>query len=81
MKVYVSYKSYLWNFKGYEPPIATNLSSRYIELEKNVINESSIEKIKAIIEKEERERYKKLTPVGLTEVIILGITKLDKEEE
>lgn len=81
MKVYVSYKSYLWNFKGYEPPIATNLSSRYIELEKNVINESSIEEIKAIIEKEERERYKKITSVGSTEVIILGITKLDKEEE
>lgn len=81
MKVYVSYKSYLWNFKGYESPIATNLSSRYIELEKNVINESSIEEINLIIEKEERERYKKRTPFGSTEVIILGITKLDKEEE
>lgn len=81
MKVYVSYKSYLWNFKGYEPPVATNLSSRYIELEKNVINESSIEEIKAIIEKEERERYKKMTPFGSTEAVILGITKLDKEEE
>lgn len=81
MKVYVSYKSYLWNYKGYEPPIATNLSIRYIELEKNVINESSIEEIKAIIEKEERERYKKITQMGSTEVIILGITKLDKDEE
>lgn len=81
MKVYVSYKSYLWNYKGYEPPIATNLSGSYIELEKNVINESSIEEIKAIIEKEERERYKKITPIGSTEVIILGITKLDKDEE
>lgn len=81
MKVYVSYKSYLWNFKGYEPPIATNLSSCYIELEKNVINESSIEEIKLMIEKEERERYKKITSVGSTEVIILGITKLDKDEE
>lgn len=81
MKVYVSYKSYLWNFKGYEPPIATNLSSCYIEVEKNVINESSIEEIKLIIEKGECERYKKITPVGSTEVIILGITKLDKKEE
>lgn len=81
MKVYVSYKSYLWNFKGYESPIATNLSSSYIELEKNVINESSIEEIKAIIEKEECDRYKKITPIGSTEVIILGITKLDKDEE
>jgi len=81
MKLYVSYKSYLWNYKGYEPPIATNLSSSYIELEKNVINESSIEEIKAIIEKEEHERYKKITPIGSTEVIILGITKLDKDEE
>lgn len=81
MKLYVSYKSYLWNCKGYEPPIATSLSSRYIELEKDVINESLIEEIKVIIEKEERERYKKMTPVGSTEVIILGITKLDKEEE
>lgn len=81
MKCYVSYKSYLWNFKGYESPIATNLSSRYIELEKDIINESSIEEIKAIIEKEERERYRKMTPYGSTEVILLGITKLDDEEK
>ena len=44
-------------------------------------NESSIEEIKAIIEKEERERYRKMTPYGSTEVILLGITKLDDEEK
>lgn len=48
MKIYISYKSYLWNFKGFEPPIATNLSSQCIEVERNVINESSIEEMEGV---------------------------------
>ena len=77
MKCYVSYKSYLWNFKGYEPPIATNLDSKIIET--NLLTENSIKEIKSKIEKEESERYKKITNIGWTEVTLLGITKLDEE--
>lgn len=79
MKVYVSYKSYLWNFKGYEPPIATKTTSKFVELKTQELTEKSIEEIEKIITKQERDDYKKLTPYGSTEVIILGITKLDKE--
>ena len=80
MKVYVSYKSYLWNYKGYEPPIATNTSSKVVELKTDKLTENSIKEIKKIITEQERADYKKLTPYGSTEVTILGVTKLDKEE-
>ena len=81
MKIFVSYKSYLWNFKGYEPPIYTNLSSKIIDLPTEKLTEDSINEIKQKIEKEESVEYKKLTPVGSTEVVLLGITKLDEDVE
>ena len=80
MKVYVSYKSYLWNYKGYEAPIATRLSNKFIELKTEKLTEKSIEEIEKIITEQESSDYKKLTPIGSTEVVIFGITKLEDEQ-
>lgn len=79
MKVYVSYKSYLWNFKGYEPPIYERYVGKVLDLPIEKITEKSIIEIKEILTKEQMDEYKKLTPFGSTEVAILGITRLDEE--
>lgn len=80
MKLYVSYKSYLWNFKGYEPPIMTNTACKIVELETETFTENSIKEVERIITEQESADYKKLTPYGSTEVVIQGITKLDEEK-
>ena len=81
MKVYVSYKSYLWNFKGYEAPICERLSNKVIEFPIEKLTEKSMKDIEEVITEEEDTKYKEKTPYGWTEVVILGITKLDEEEE
>lgn len=80
MKVYVSFKSYLWNYKGYEPPIMTNTGYKIIDVETNKITENTIEEIEKQILVEEKKEFHKHFDVGSTEVVILGITKLDEEK-
>lgn len=79
MKIYVSFKSYLWNFKGYEPPIGTNCSSEFVNLNSDRITEETIKEIHKIILKNETERYRKMTNIGSVEVTLLGITKVEEK--
>ena len=80
MKEYVSFNSYLWNIKGYEPPIATNTGYKILEVETNRITESVIEELDKRISAEECKEYHKHFGFGSVEVVILGITKLDEEK-